>query len=173
MKAANGVDMDAARKDFESGMSTRAMGLKYGCCKSTITRWSLKYGWQRKKEPSKSATGPRDTRKPAGKPVSALTKGKASANHKKLCGLAERLMDYVGDLLDDKEFPLTPKDIKSLTGALLDVRTLLNAVSPLEEQEQRLKLAALQRDLDKAREDSNSKTVTVRFESPEIEELSV
>jgi hypothetical protein len=55
---------------------------------------------------------------------------------------------------------LAPRDLKSISSMLLDVKQLLGTMSPLEEEIQRVKLAAMKR---QAEAEQSTAEVTVRF----------
>ena len=59
--------------------------------------------------------------------------------------LKMHLFDAEADALLELDDALAPRDLKSLSSMLLDVRTLLNILSPREAAEQEMRLRALQK----------------------------
>jgi hypothetical protein len=81
---------------------------------------------------------------------------------------AHRLLDRVGETLDSPK-PIAPRDLRSISSTLLDVRQLLNALSPIEAEEQRLRIEGLRKQAeDSARMQAS---VTVQFVDTEEAEL--
>ena len=144
------ADLEAVKRDYEAGMSLRAIGFKYGKSKSTIDKWAKTRGWQREGQ-----IGQADIRPLPG----------SSSEYALVSGMAGRLLTRVGECLDDPE-PICAKDLRSLAATLLDVRQLLNVLSPLEAEEQRLRLEGLRQQVEDAKGGAN-KAVTVTFVATE------
>ena len=152
--------MDDLREDFLRGMSARALSVKYDVPKTTIQRWAKKFEWAphnrapKRQVEEERATGPQDG--PENGPENGPDFYTLRRYAKKLLGKADQLLD-----LDEA---LAPRDLKSISGMLLDVRNLLGTMSPLEEEEQRLRLAALKKQTEeKEQEQKASAEVVVRF----------
>lgn len=144
------VDKEAMRRDYEAGMTLRAIALKYGCSHANVSKNAKKGGWERKGGDQVSAESTTET---GGAPD--------ATDYQRVRAMACRMLDRVGESLDDPE-PISAKDLRSLAATLLDVRQLLNALAPIEAEEQRLRLESLRRQIQDAGE-QNSREVTVRF----------
>lgn len=170
------VDKSQVREDYINGMTVRALAGKYGIPKSTIGRWVQQYGWVREAvKIEKSLPRKRDKgRDMSHDGTSAGTKTEEAVKAWK--DDWEQLRDYTMKLLSkadqllELDDALAPRDLKSLSSMLLDVRTLLNTLSPREEEEQRLRLAALRKQAEKEEAGNESQGVTVRFETEGAEE---
>ena len=146
------VDKAQVRDDYVRGFSVRMLAAKYDVPKSTIGRWVKQFGWvqeagaaqeERTRRKKEEWDTPRDRERDNGTwdvpplPV-ADDYSKMRLYTDKLLAKADTLLD-----LDDK---LSPKDLKSLSGMLLDVRTLLNILSPREAAEQEMRIAKLRKE---------------------------
>lgn len=147
------ADIEAMRRDYEAGMTLRAIALKYGCSKSQADRIAKKKGWDRpggtkghcpKQMPQKPKE-PKPKRHPA-EPIdpAELPELEAKTEFQIVQSYTYKLLDKVGEVLDDP-MPLGARDLRSIASTLLDVRNLLNAVSPVEAEEQRLRIESLRR----------------------------
>ena len=133
---------EAMRKDYEAGLSVRALALKYGCSKSAVSKWARREGWEHGQVDAPPEVSISDDDKP----------------FNKLAALCAVLLDRISESLNRDE-PISTRDLRSLAAALLDVRQLLNAVSPLEAEAQRLRIEGLRREIETA----SSGEVIVRF----------
>ena len=151
--------MDDLRDDYLRGMSSRALSLKYDVPKTTIQRWAKKFEWAphnrapKRETKEDRASGPQDG--PENGPEDGPDFHTLRRYAKKLLGKADQLLE-----LDEA---LAPRDLKSISGMLLDVRNLLGTMSPLEEEEQRLRLAALRKQTEEKEQEKQSAEVVVRF----------
>lgn len=132
----------ALRKDYEAGLSVRALALKYGCSKSAVSKWAKREGWEHGQVDASPEVSTSDDDKP----------------FNKIAALCIVLLDRISESLNRDE-PISTRDLRSLAAALLDVRQLLNAVSPLEAEAQRLRIEGLRREIEAA----SSGEVIVRF----------
>ena len=132
----------ALRKDYEAGLSVRALALKYGCSKSAVSKWARREGWEHGQVDTSPEVSTSDDDKP----------------FNKIAALCIVLLDRISESLNRDE-PISTRDLRSLAAALLDVRQLLNAVSPLEAEAQRLRIEGLRREIETA----SSGEVIVRF----------
>lgn len=182
MKQAEKAEMRArARQDYLEGMSYRQIAAKYNVGIGSVSRWAEKDKWDpidrnRNGTPKRNAGTERGTEGAA--PLSPCgaalpDAGRAECDAEDTACSTEDPVDY--DLLRETallvlqkirqrleaEKPLEPRDIKSLTGALLDLKNQLNALSPRELREQALRLQALR----KQAEDESKPTepVVVKF----------
>lgn len=132
----------ALRKDYEAGLSVRALALKYGCSKSAVSKWAKREGWEHGQVDASPEVSTSNDDKP----------------FNKIAALCIVLLDRISESLNRDE-PISTRDLRSLAAALLDVRQLLNAVSPLEAEAQRLRIEGLRREIETA----SSGEVIVRF----------
>lgn len=174
------VDKSKVREDYLKGLSVRALAAKYGVPKSTVNDWVKKYGWVQEGKPHKYVSVEKmvsdalseaepDTPDTVLEPVLEPEPLPVSENYKTLREYARKVLKKADDLLDLDD-ALAPRDLKSLSSMLLDVRTLLNTLSPLEEEERRLRLAALKKQAQE--EQKTSAEVTVRFVGDEVDNAS-
>lgn len=139
--------MAQIREDYMQGFSIRMLAAKYDVAKSTIGRWVKQYGWvQETKQKRASAlcgtlertSGDDGTRDVQPEPLPVAQDYDMMRTYaRKVLAKADALLE-----LDDA---LAPRDLKSLSSMLLDVRTLLNILSPREAAEQEMRLRALQK----------------------------
>ena len=176
---------ESIKKDYEDGYSFRQIGLKYGIPKSTIAHWAKIYGWQRLKGQSlqerirpKPSEGERkvDPEQLDPIPLDEII-GHTDIGHldigqewdtdscptddfSRIRAGAYMTLDKAEQILklDDA---LAPRDLKSISGMLLDVKNVLHAVSPWEKRKLALEMDALARQV-KDREEQQS-TVRVEF----------
>ena len=71
-----------------------------------------------------------------------------------------KALEKINDLLDLEE-ALAPRDIKSLTSSLLDLKSQLNALSPRELREQAARLRQLERQIEESHD--TSEAVEIEF----------
>ena len=81
-------------------------------------------------------------------------------DYRQLRDRARKLMTRV-DTMIDVDDKLSARDMKSLSGVLLDVKQLLNILSPREAAEQEMRLRSLRKQAEN--EDRTPQPVTVRF----------
>lgn len=179
MKQAEKAEMRArARQDYLEGMSYRQIAAKYNVGIGSVSRWAEKDKWDpidrnRNGTPKRNAGTERGTEEtPPASPFTAQPPPLAG-EAREGASEPEEPVDY--DLLRETallvlqkirqrleaEKPLEPRDIKSLTGALLDLKNQLNALSPRELREQALRLQALQKQAED--ESKPAEPVVVKF----------
>ena len=118
-----------------SEASYRDLSAKYGVSKNFICRRSMADGWREKKEEY--------FRGLADKKIE-LTKQHNISRFMRIQGITDRLLDVVEDILSSKE-PIPPNLIRSLSGAIKDIREVQGAKSDLGLEEQQARMAALRR----------------------------
>ena len=146
-----------AKQDFLEGMNYRQIASKYGVGVGSISRWAERDGWDTTAK-QRTGTKKRNIAKPERKAEQAAEQSEPEENVVPFTELVdEELPDYTSlratallilakinqRLLAEK--PLEPRDIKSLTGALLDLKNQLNALSPRELREQAARLRSLEK----------------------------
>lgn len=173
------VDKAAVREDYVRGYSIRMLAAKYDVPKSTIGRWVKQYGWvqeqQIKHEHRRRGTLDKerdaDDRDSWTRDTCVVQLGEplpADEDYTMVRAYTQKLLKKADDLLDLDD-ALAPRDLKSLSSMLLDVRTLLNILSPREAAEQEMRLSALRRQAQE--EQKTSAEVTVRFVDTEGAEV--
>lgn len=155
------VDKEAVRRDFVRGMSTRQLAAKYGVGKTTIIRWIKEGGWtpaaRAAREARETRSGPVRT---SGPPIGPEDKLPVDKLYEALEAKTMQLLGKADDLLSLDE-PLAPRDLKSLSSMLLDVRQLLGILSPREAAEQEIRLIMLRKQAQA--DEKKHEDVTVRF----------
>jgi hypothetical protein len=153
-----------AKKDYMDGMSFRQIAADYGVGIGSVSRWAEIDHWDTAAR-KKSGTPKRNTRpKPERKPEHKAERPPVKEDPPEIVQEitpedlgADELPDY--DLMRKTallilakinqrllaEKPLEPRDIKSLTGALLDLKNQLNALSPRELKEMAARLRVLEK----------------------------
>lgn len=165
------IDMIAVKQDYEAGFSIRMLAAKYGVPKSTVGGWVKKYSWQQKHRQRKTIQQLREDNSDTlpDTPVSNISDRRTVSETEPLMvdedyamirGYTQKLLKKADDLLELDD-ALAPRDLKSLSSMLLDVRTLLNILSPREAAEQEMRIAAMKRQAQE--EQKASAEVTVRF----------
>lgn len=170
------VDKSAVREDYVRGYSIRMLAAKYEVPKSTIGRWVKQYGWvqEQKAKIIERRNGTRDTeeRDTGTRDTCIVQLGEplpGDEDYAMIRGYTQKLLKKADDLLDLDD-ALAPRDLKSLSSMLLDVRTLLNILSPREAAEQEMRIAAMKRQAQE--EQKASAEVTVRFVDTEADDAS-
>lgn len=140
------VDKSKVRDDYQRGLSLRSIAAKYGIPKSTVSDWIKRYGWAQEgkqrsgvtiRVPKETASDSPDTSDTSGCPD-------VSSYHELITSYTLKLLKKADEILEISE-ALAPRDMKSISSMLLDARQLLDSMSPLEEEERRLRLEALRR----------------------------
>jgi transposase-like protein len=166
------VDKSQVREDYLRGFSVRMLAAKYGVPKSTVNDWIKKYGWVQEAKPRTIKEMLESGQEEPDKEPDSRTVSEplpVSEDYAMLRVYTVKLLKKADDLLDLDD-ALAPRDLKSLSSMLLDVRTLLNVLSPREAAEQEMRLAALRKQAEKDEEKEESQGVTVRFETEGAEE---
>ena len=169
------VDKAAVREDYVRGYSIRMLAAKYEIPKSTIGRWVKQFGWvqEQKYKEQKRRDGTRDEeeRDTGTRDTCVVQLGEPlppDEDYTLVRAYTQKLLKKADDLLELDD-ALAPRDLKSLSSMLLDVRTLLNILSPREAAEQEMRLAALRRQAQE--EQKQTAEVTVRFVDTEGAEV--
>ena len=146
------------QRDYEAGMTLRALALKYGSSKSVVSRLAKKHEWERGQEPGQQGQGEHLSQEEL----------KEQPDYAVVRAYAHRLLERVGETLDSPK-PIAARDLRSISSTLLDVRQLLNAISPIETEEQRLRIEGLRRQAEET--GVKQASVTVQFVDTEGAEL--
>lgn len=170
------IDRAQIRADYMNGFSIRMLAAKYDVPRSTIGHWVKKYGWVQEVKAKREAimTGAQDETANETSNETPLDRQTANreplpidADYKQMREYAYKVLAKADQLLEIDD-ALAPRDLKSLSGMLLDVRTLLNILSPREAAEQEMRLRALTKQAeDKTEADQTVRVVFVDTEGAE------
>ena len=156
----------AVQADYTAGMSFRALEEKYGVPKSTIADWAKSEGWEKiaKIRRPKRNDIVRAAIKTLGQidpdiPDIRTKDMTEDEDYELLRRYANKLLHKADQILDIED-ALAPRDLKSVSSMLLDVRNLLNVLSPREAKEQAARLRNLEAQFDRS---TPTEPVTVRF----------
>lgn len=158
---ANDIDFEAIKKEYVSGNdSLRELAEKYGITYSSIANRSKKDGWVKLRD--------RVRAKRDAKTVDRIS-SEQSKTRLKIYRAADRALDRVTEVIEDRSVPLNAKELRSLAGALKDLKEVQDVKSVKDLEEQTARIRKLQKE---AREETNEdRTVTVRFADAESEEF--
>ena len=167
MSKSKGVDVAAVKMDYETGgYSLRMLTGKYGVPRSTLCDWVKRYGWEQRVKPvpcpvralrQEAVVSDAETVDISDRRTTAETVPlPVDRDYELIRAYTHKLLSKADDLLELSE-ALAPRDLKSLSSMLLDVRTLLGILSPREAAEQELRLATMRKQLE-ARETDGEKT---------------
>ena len=171
-KAEKAARKAEARADYQSGMSYRQLAAKYGVTIGAITKWAKADGWDTGQGIVRAAMKRAESKQ---QKVYAEEESKRESKRQENEELAEEFVEAVVAKAPEEEpvdyyvlresamlalerinqrlrseKPLEPRDIKSITSALLDLKNQLNALSPRELREMALRLRSLEKQTDAA-----------------------
>lgn len=157
------VDKGAIREDYLRGFSVRMLAAKYNVPRSTIGRWVKQYGWvqEHRQQEEERVRGTRDKTARDTETLSAEPLP-VEQDYEMLRVYTQKLLAKADDLLNLDD-ALAPRDLKSLSSMLLDVRQLLNILSPREAAEQELRLSVLRKQAMEEKKDAESSGIEVVF----------
>ena len=149
-----------AKIDYEAGLTLRAIASRYGIGKSTVQKWAKREGWVQ--SPADSA------------PVH-IVRGHGgqgdegelpcSEDYQAIREAARAVLAEVRGTLKSNAGDVSARDLRAYAATLLDLRVVLNALSPREIEEQGLKLAALRREAESSSQADSE--IVVRFDNTE------
>lgn len=139
-----------------SSISLRKLADKYGVPRGTVTRIAAEEGWSTLRN-AESAESIANHVSESGR-MTLKAQEDASAM---LWECTEKLSGKVFQLLDLEE-PLAPRDLKAISGALLDIKILFNCRTPEEKREQEARIRNLEKQLED-KSQKNSEPITVIF----------
>lgn len=173
-----------ARQDYLDGKSYRQIAARYGVSVGLVAKWAKLDEWEaehiglareeeREQQRSRKKGKGHEREQGCSLPEAAPEAPQEVTQEQTAQPSTEDPVDF--DLLRESalmllarinqrlraEKPLEPRDIKSLTGALLDLKNQLNALSPRELREQALRLQALRRQAED--ESKPTEPVVVKF----------
>ena len=139
-----------------SSISLRKLADKYGVPRGTVTRIAAEEGWSTLRT-AESAESIKNYISDSAQ-VMLRTQEEAASM---LWTCSEKLSSKVFQLLDLEE-PLAPRDLKAISGALLDIKILFNCRTPEEKREQEARVRNLEKQLED-KSQKNSEPITVIF----------
>lgn len=153
------VDFEAIKKEYIGGNeSLRELADKYGISRNAIAHRSKKEGWVKQKN--------RVRDKRDAKTIDRIASEQARTRTK-LYRAADKALDRVTEVIEDRNIMLSAKELRSLSGALKDLKDVQDVKSVKDLEEQTARIAKLQKE---AREETaEDRTVTVRFADGDIE----
>ena len=159
------VDKEAVRRDYIRGLSLRQLAAKYGVSHTTVKRWAKADGWRPEDRARKAESVPERSDVPE---LGTLEKLPEDLDYATLRTYTNMVLSKANQLLSLDE-PLAPRDLKSLSSMLLDVRQLLGILSPREAAEQEIRLIMLRK---QATENTESKEINVNIMGMNVDELT-
>lgn len=170
MKAADKAALRAAAKaDYIAGLNYRELADKYGVGIGSISRWANADGWEL--EHIRNTFPRKMEHVPIEKPIDDEDLPHEVEEHGEYDMLRASAMKALGKINDllDLDDALAPRDIKSITAALLDIKNQLNALGPRELREQAARLRALEKQAEQ--DTQQTAPVTITFVNTEGAEL--
>lgn len=140
-----------AREEYLRGMSYRQIAVNHGISVGLVAKWAKADGWEvqqvqqaRAEEREQRKERERERERRSRQAVYEPDDPSDPVDYDLLRESAMMLLAKINQRLQ-AEKPLEPRDIKSLTGALLDLKSQLNALGPRELREQAARLRSLER----------------------------
>ena len=146
---------DKIRDEFiTTDLPYRALAEKHGIPRSTIERWMREEKWQKKRElyRLKAEKSVEKELKKYEKSEAKATEGKIERRKNAQKQRTERLFAATDKLIDKAvallDLELSPRDLKAVSGTLVDARMLYGIRTDLEVREQEAKIKQLEKSLD-------------------------
>lgn len=144
------ADWQAIKTEYiTTDTSYRKLSQKYGIGYQAICHRSRDEGWIDMREQHRNKTTIKTLEK-----ISQQTADRAA----KMQTVADKLLNKIEAMVDDEK-PLDTKAIRALTAAVKDLKEIQSIKSDLDEQEQRARIANLQKQADKT--DDNKEPIRV------------
>ena len=132
--------------------SYRELSQKYGVHYTNIAKRAKKEDWQQQRKQQANATQT--------KMIQAVERRKVD-RAAKLMDVSDLLLQKIESLVEELDvMDASPKDIRSLSAAIKDIKEIQMLKSELDKQEQEARIEKLRRDADR---DDQSGTITVRL----------
>jgi molecular chaperone DnaK (HSP70) len=148
------------KKEYLKGdKSQRALAEKYGVSEYTLSKHAIKGGWKAQRENKRQ------------KVVEKIIASAAEAEGRRaerLSKSAEKLLGTIDDLIDNAGDKLGPRDLRDLTGAIKDIKSILEVRSDADLREQEARIKKLQREAERG--DQPDREIRIVM-SPELEAL--
>ena len=140
-----------------SDISQRQLAEKYGICRSTIGKKAAEGNWIEKRNKHRDSV--------VTKTVAAVESAMVS-RARKVQTVADKLLNKIEAMVDG-ENPLDTKAIRALTAAVKDLKEIQGVRSELDEQEQKARIAHLQKQAEKDNDTSAGAIEVVFNAGPE------
>ena len=158
------LEWQKIRTEYVSkGTSYRDLCAKYGVNLRTMARRAKKENWQQLREECVNSVNRQCQQRAVKNAVQNMTR-----DVDRFFAATEKLMRKAEQLLDLEE-PLSPRDLKALSGTLQDVKIMLNIRDDTDREEQKLRIEKMRAELESIKTDEARK-VEVVFETPVWEE---
>ena len=146
------ADWQAIRTEYiTTETSYRKLAQKYGINVTTIAKTASAEGWVEQRKQYANETQSKTLEK-----ISKQEANRAARIHT----VADKLLNKI-EAMVDSERPLDTKGIRALTAAVKDLKEIQSVKSALDEQEQRARIANLQKQANK--EDTQADSIEVVF----------
>ena len=143
------ADWQAIKTEYiTTQTSYRKLAQKYGINVTTIAKTAGSEGWVEQRKQYANETQAKTLEK-----ISQQEANRAAKIH----SVADKLLNKIEALVDRPG--MVPKDVRALVAAVKDLKEIQNVKSALDEQEQRARIANLQKQADK--EDDNKEPIQV------------
>ena len=146
------ADWQAIKTEYiTTQTSYRKLAEKYGINVTTIAKTAGSEGWVEQRKQYANETQAKTIEK-----ISQQEANRAARIH----SVADKLLNKI-EAMVDREEPLSEKGIRALTAAVKDLKEIQSVKSALDEQEQRARIANLQKQAQK--EDTQADSIEVVF----------
>jgi hypothetical protein len=156
-----------AREEYLQGMSYRQIAVNHGISVGLVAKWAKADGWEvqqvqqaRAEEREQRNQRERERERRSREAVYEPDEPDDLLDYDVLRKSALLVVAHINQRLMGEKV-LEPRDIKAITGALLDLKNQLNALSPRELREQALRLQALRKQAED--DDKPEEAVVIRF----------
>lgn len=161
------MDWEQAKIEYitDPKVSYKSIAEKYGVSQTQVANHSKEEGWRRLREEYLQNV--------CTKTLEALAVQQAS-RETKIVSVADKLLEKVESAVagcEPETLVKNPKLVRALTGAVLDLKQILNIRSALDTQEQKARIEKLRRDT-AAGEPKSGGVVEVVFTGGDVEEWS-
>lgn len=154
------LEWQKIRTEYVSkGTSYRDLCAKYGVNLRTMARRAKKENWQQLREECVNSVNRQCQQRAVKNAVQNMTR-----DVDRFFAATEKLMRKAEQLLELEE-PLSPRDLKALSGTLQDVKIMLNIRDDTDREEQKLRIEKMRAELESIKTDEARK-VEVVFETP-------
>lgn len=148
--------LEQIRIEYVAGRSLRDIAGEYNVSKSAVAKWAKKYGWPKLQSIQRKTASLERRYGMDSMDVDTEADTEDYQMMRKTCNM---VLLKVYALLDLEE-ALAPRDLKAITSLLVDIKSLMDILSPREAAEQAARLLQLQIAGERA---ESAQAVTVRF----------
>jgi hypothetical protein len=173
-KEEKAIAREQARQEYMQGMSYRQIAVRHGISVGLVAKWAKADSWEvqqvqqaRDEEREQRREQKRERERRSRESMYEPDDPDDLLDYDVLRKSALLVVSHINQRLMGEKV-LEPRDIKAITGALLDLKNQLNALSPRELREQALRLQALRKQAED--EDKSQEPVQVVFVNREWED---